>query len=71
MGDCANINAWLELKSRLESRLILSAGEEVLFVFRVAYVSSEIGQALLQRHEAYVRRHEVCRCAAVLNVLVT
>ena len=23
------------------------------------YVYSEVGQALLQRHEAYVRRHEV------------
>ncbi|GLB34217.1 hypothetical protein LshimejAT787_0111010 [Lyophyllum shimeji] len=42
--DCENARAWLELKSRLESRLILSA---------------EVGQALLQRHEAYVRRHEV------------
>jgi len=43
MEVCTNLNAWLELKSRLESRLILSA---------------EVGQALLQRHEAYVRRHE-------------
>ncbi|KIK64794.1 hypothetical protein GYMLUDRAFT_56777 [Collybiopsis luxurians FD-317 M1] len=42
--DCENFKAWQETKSRLESRLVLSA---------------EIGQALLQRHEAYVRRHEV------------
>ncbi|KAG5638081.1 hypothetical protein H0H81_001931 [Sphagnurus paluster] len=42
--DCESVRSWLELKSRLESRLILSA---------------EVGQALLQRHEAYVRRHEV------------
>ncbi|TFK62721.1 hypothetical protein BDN72DRAFT_848377 [Pluteus cervinus] len=41
--DCENLLSWLHLKSRLESRLILSA---------------EVGQALLQRHEAYVRKHE-------------
>ncbi|KAG6919755.1 hypothetical protein DXG01_001589 [Tephrocybe rancida] len=41
--DCENAISWSELKARLESRLILSA---------------EVGQALLQRHEAYVRRHE-------------
>ncbi|KAH9998330.1 hypothetical protein BJV77DRAFT_1064847 [Russula vinacea] len=33
--------AWLAVKAKLESRLVLSA---------------EVGQALLQRHEAYVRR---------------
>ncbi|KAF8076810.1 hypothetical protein FPV67DRAFT_1472745 [Lyophyllum atratum] len=42
--ECENMKGWLEVKSSLESRLILSA---------------EVGQALLQRHEAYVRRHEV------------
>ncbi|KAJ3788914.1 hypothetical protein GGU10DRAFT_344963 [Lentinula aff. detonsa] len=42
---CENSKAWQAKKSRLENRLILSA---------------EIGQALLQRHEAYVRRHENC-----------
>ncbi|KAG6857005.1 hypothetical protein H0H87_011099 [Tephrocybe sp. NHM501043] len=41
--DCQNATTWAELKTRLESRLILSA---------------EVGQALLQRHEAYVREHE-------------
>ncbi|KAF7335245.1 hypothetical protein MSAN_02335000 [Mycena sanguinolenta] len=41
--DCENLQAWLATKARLESRLTLSA---------------EVGQALLQRHEAYVRRHE-------------
>ncbi|KAJ7094351.1 hypothetical protein C8R44DRAFT_890384 [Mycena epipterygia] len=41
--DCENVQAWLGMKARLESRLTLSA---------------EVGQALLQRHEAYVRRHE-------------
>ncbi|KDQ64123.1 hypothetical protein JAAARDRAFT_201523 [Jaapia argillacea MUCL 33604] len=41
--DCEHLKAWLAWKSKLESRLILSA---------------EVGQALLQRHEAYVRRHQ-------------
>ncbi|KAI0034375.1 hypothetical protein K488DRAFT_20762, partial [Vararia minispora EC-137] len=35
--------AWLAVKSKLESRLVLSA---------------EVGQALLQRHEAYVRKRD-------------
>ncbi|KAJ4479042.1 hypothetical protein J3R30DRAFT_3702071 [Lentinula aciculospora] len=43
--ECDNFKAWQAIKSKLENRLILSA---------------EIGQALLQRHEAYVRRHENC-----------
>jgi chromosome segregation ATPase len=42
-ADCEHTKAWSSFKSKLESRLILSA---------------EVGQALLQRHEAYVRRHE-------------
>ncbi|KAG6877668.1 hypothetical protein C0993_005167 [Termitomyces sp. T159_Od127] len=41
--DCEKAKAWSELKAQLESRLILSA---------------EVGQALLQRHEAYVHRHD-------------
>ncbi|KAJ2930403.1 hypothetical protein H1R20_g6698, partial [Candolleomyces eurysporus] len=41
--DCQNTAAWLEVKSHLEKRLILSA---------------EVGQALLQKHEAYVRQLE-------------
>ncbi|KAF9025859.1 hypothetical protein BDZ89DRAFT_1102188 [Hymenopellis radicata] len=41
--NCENMTAWLDMKSRLESRLILSA---------------EVGQALLQRHEQYVRRQK-------------
>ncbi|KAF9461989.1 hypothetical protein BDZ94DRAFT_1262166 [Collybia nuda] len=41
--NCENSLSWLECKSRLESRLTLSG---------------EVGQALLQRHEAYVRQHE-------------
>ncbi|KAF8626714.1 hypothetical protein AX17_006481 [Amanita inopinata Kibby_2008] len=41
--DCENLGNWIAVKARLESRLRLSA---------------EVGQALLQRHEAYVRRHE-------------
>ncbi|KAF8806110.1 hypothetical protein BYT27DRAFT_7257530 [Phlegmacium glaucopus] len=42
-ATCENLKSWLALKSRLGSRLVLSA---------------EVGQALLQRHEAYVRQHE-------------
>ncbi|KAG9317330.1 hypothetical protein JVU11DRAFT_1529 [Chiua virens] len=45
--DCEATKTWLGVKSKLESRLILSA---------------EIGSALLQRHEAYVRRHEPSNC---------
>ncbi|KAF9226730.1 hypothetical protein BS17DRAFT_500792 [Gyrodon lividus] len=41
--ECEATKSWLALKSKLESRLILSA---------------EVGSALLQRHEVYVRRHE-------------
>ncbi|KIL60960.1 hypothetical protein M378DRAFT_1059980 [Amanita muscaria Koide BX008] len=41
--ECENLSEWLETKGKLESRLRLSA---------------EVGQALLQKHEAYVRRHE-------------
>ncbi|KAJ7571938.1 hypothetical protein C8J56DRAFT_1176433 [Mycena floridula] len=44
--ECENLRAWQEMKARLESRLTLSA---------------EVGQALLHRHEAYIRRHEVRR----------
>ncbi|KAF9651214.1 hypothetical protein BDM02DRAFT_3091696, partial [Thelephora ganbajun] len=40
--ECTNHQAWVEFKAKLESQLILCA---------------EVGQALLQRHEAYVRRH--------------
>ncbi|KAL5527842.1 hypothetical protein ACEPAG_6643 [Sanghuangporus baumii] len=40
-ADCANTAAWTSFQSKLESRLILCA---------------EVGQALLQKHEAYVRR---------------
>lgn len=41
--DCESSRAWSALKNKLENRLILSA---------------EVGQALLERHEAFVRRHE-------------
>ncbi|THH31890.1 hypothetical protein EUX98_g2274 [Antrodiella citrinella] len=41
--DCETSKAWAAFKTKLESRLVLSA---------------EVGQALLERHEAYVRRHE-------------
>ncbi|KIM36107.1 hypothetical protein M413DRAFT_449423 [Hebeloma cylindrosporum] len=41
--ECENLKSWLDLKSRLDSRLVLSA---------------EVGQALLQKHAAYVRQSE-------------
>lgn len=54
---------WLAFKSKLESRLILSAGPSSCFVgVLLTYaIGVEVGQALLQKYEAYVRRHEVCR----------
>lgn len=57
--DCENVVSWLAMKSRLESRLILSAGMS-LVVLVGAYLRSllEVGQALLQRHEGYVRQLE-------------
>ena len=52
--------SWLAMKSRLESRLILSAGMSlVLLVGAYSRSLLEVGQALLQRHEAYVRKLEV------------
>ena len=39
MEGCANRNAWLESKSRLESRLILSAGEDGPFVLKFALLT--------------------------------
>ncbi|KAI0920845.1 hypothetical protein AcW1_004995 [Taiwanofungus camphoratus] len=41
--ECETSKAWLAFKAKMESRLVLSA---------------EVGQALLERHEAYVRRQE-------------
>ncbi|KAG0709914.1 hypothetical protein DFH29DRAFT_21203 [Suillus ampliporus] len=41
--ECQATKSWLDLKEKLEKRLHLSA---------------EVGSALLQRHEAYVHRHE-------------
>ncbi|KAL1944128.1 hypothetical protein VTO73DRAFT_3313 [Trametes versicolor] len=40
--DCETSQAWTAFKAKLESRLVLSA---------------EVGRALLERHEALVRRH--------------
>ncbi|KAG6896187.1 hypothetical protein C0992_009810 [Termitomyces sp. T32_za158] len=55
---CEKAKAWSELKARLESRLILSAGVHCASLsVRRADFSTEVGQALLQRHEAYVRQH--------------
>ncbi|KAG5648703.1 hypothetical protein DXG03_000050 [Asterophora parasitica] len=57
-GDCENVGVWLDLKTRLESRLILSAGKFPPNAFCAELTVPEVGQALLEKHEAYVRRHE-------------
>ncbi|KAH9927287.1 uncharacterized protein B0H18DRAFT_907544 [Fomitopsis serialis] len=41
--DCQTSKSWLAWKAKMESRLVLSA---------------EVGQALLERHEAFLRRRE-------------
>ncbi|KAI0040645.1 hypothetical protein FA95DRAFT_1527426 [Auriscalpium vulgare] len=51
--DCAYTKAWVAVKSKLESRLVLSA---------------EVGQALLQRHEAYVRRVQATERGSRISV---
>lgn len=75
-ADCPNLNSWNDLKSRLESRLELSAGKSrwtlEILTLQLLMVCIEIGQALLHRYEAYVRRSEVMnsemRCTlSVLN----
>jgi hypothetical protein len=62
-GDCENTRAWLTLKANLEGRLALSAGKaSPPDSLRNTYFGClEVGQALLRRHEAYVRRQETCR----------
>ncbi|KAI0080842.1 hypothetical protein K474DRAFT_1588978, partial [Panus rudis PR-1116 ss-1] len=47
--DCETTKTWCAFKAKLESRLVLSA---------------EVGQALLERHEAFVRRQEKSELAA-------
>lgn len=44
--------------------MLVSVETFVLTQFDMLSRSTEVGQALLERHEAYVRRHEVCsaRC---------
>ncbi|KAJ7649875.1 hypothetical protein FB45DRAFT_1075653 [Roridomyces roridus] len=60
LDDCENLQAWLAVKARLESRLTLSADASatILLLFCKTDSFAEVGQALLQRHVAYVRRHE-------------
>ncbi|KAF8524570.1 hypothetical protein BU17DRAFT_63137 [Hysterangium stoloniferum] len=41
--ECPSLVAWSDVRAKLESRLVLSA---------------EVGQALLQRYEAYIRRQD-------------
>lgn len=59
--ECENTKAWIAHQAKLESRLILSAGTLPLPLsvpLQTADTRIEVGQALLQRHEAYVRRSE-------------
>lgn len=61
--ECKATKNWLELKEKLEKRLHLSAGMYVPCASlheQSVNIHAEVGSALLQRHEAYVRRHEVC-----------
>lgn len=61
--DCETSKTWLAWKSKMESRLVLSAGSfSLLDISRnhlYDLLLSEVGQALLERHEAFVRRREV------------
>ncbi|KAH9948736.1 hypothetical protein B0H21DRAFT_210945 [Amylocystis lapponica] len=54
--DCETTRVWSAYKSKMESRLVLSA---------------EVGQALLERHEAYVRRHESAKRPSQAQVDMT
>lgn len=57
--ECESTRAWASFRAKLESRLVLSAGS-CLCVLELCLNSPcvEVGQALLQRHEAYVRRQD-------------
>lgn len=75
--DCEHSKSWLAVKSKLESRLILSAGKSYLLIWLLAgsglmYTAwIEVGQALLQRHEAYVRRNEVNKSISTTRIQLT
>jgi hypothetical protein len=60
--ECQATKGWLDSKEKLEKRLHLSAGMSLCRLQRERSVNiyTEVGSALLQRHEAYVRQHEVC-----------
>jgi hypothetical protein len=59
--ECQATKSWLDSKEKLEKRLHLSAGMSLCRTQceRSANIYTEVGSALLQRHEAYVRQHEV------------
>jgi hypothetical protein len=59
--ECQATRSWLDSKEKLEKRLHLSAGMSMcrLQSERSINMYTEVGSALLQRHEAYVRQHEV------------
>lgn len=59
--ECQATKSWLDSKEKLEKRLHLSAGMSFCRLQREWSTSiyTEVGSALLQRHEAYVSQHEV------------
>lgn len=62
-SNCENSKCWAAFRLKLEERLILSAGEPCkkpsgYHVLKLIAMI-EVGQALLQRHEAYLHQREV------------
>lgn len=61
--ECSNTRSWLKLKTKLEEDLSKCAGRSQtkrILSGLLTLSIPEIGYALLQRHNAYVRSHEVC-----------
>lgn len=59
-ADCDKLAAWAAFQAKLENRVILCAGESSPVAWTAFFCSdiiTEVGQALLEKHEAYVRRH--------------
>ena len=62
--DCEAFSSWASFRAKLEARLVLSAGESLqvslyIWTYRLSLSEGiEVGQALLQRHEMYVRRQD-------------
>lgn len=72
-ADCENVKAWLALKAKLESRLVLAA--QVSKLYNVAWSqllkSGKVGQALLERHEQFVhKQHELLNSNEVMQSIL-